>query len=111
MRKTARTSESTEPEDTFNARAHIPQSTNKGPQFGVSYLTKPMQKTFLTVIACCTVAVAFAQSPSSSFPRGSSQQNWQNPGMKSVLAKEFPSALELLNRGESLVELTDLGEI
>ena len=29
----------------------------------------------------------FAQSPSSSFPRGNSQQSWQNPALKSVLAK------------------------
>jgi len=36
--------------------------------------------------------------------------NTSNARMKSVLAKEFPSALELLNGGESLVELTDLGE-
>ena len=33
------------------------------------------------------VAAAFAQSPSSAFARGSSQQSWQNPGLKSVLAK------------------------
>ncbi len=32
-------------------------------------------------------AVAFAQSPSSSFPRGNSQQAWQNPGLKETLAK------------------------
>jgi hypothetical protein len=30
--------------------------------------------------------------------------------MRSVLAREFPSGLELLNGDESLVELTDLGE-
>jgi len=30
--------------------------------------------------------------------------------MRSVLAKEFPSAFELLNGDESLVELADLGE-
>lgn len=40
----------------------------------------------------CAAAVSFAQSssswsPSSAFPRGSSLQNWQNPGLKSVLAK------------------------
>jgi len=28
-----------------------------------------------------------AQGPASSFPRGNSQQSWQNPGLKSVLAK------------------------
>jgi len=36
--------------------------------------------------------------------------NTSNARMRSVLAKEFASALELLNGGESLVELTDLGE-
>lgn len=32
-------------------------------------------------------AIAVAQGPASSFPRGSSQQSWQNPGLKDVLAK------------------------
>jgi hypothetical protein len=32
-------------------------------------------------------AAAFAQSPSSAFPRGSSLQSWQNPGLSSVLSK------------------------
>jgi gluconolactonase len=32
-------------------------------------------------------AVALAQGPSSSFPRGSSLQSWQDPGLKAVLAK------------------------
>ena len=36
--------------------------------------------------------------------------NTSNARMRSVLAKEFASALKLLNGGESLVELTDLGE-
>jgi predicted nuclease of predicted toxin-antitoxin system len=36
--------------------------------------------------------------------------NTSNARMRSVLAREFPSALELLNGGESLVELTDLRE-
>jgi predicted nuclease of predicted toxin-antitoxin system len=36
--------------------------------------------------------------------------NTSNARMRSVLAKEFAIALELLNGGESLVELTDLGE-
>jgi hypothetical protein len=35
----------------------------------------------------CAVAAAHAQSPSSTFARGNSQQSWQNPGLKSVLAK------------------------
>jgi len=41
----------------------------------------------LTIAVCCTATVVFAQSPSSSFPRGGSLQSWQNPGLKSVLAK------------------------
>ena len=44
----------------------------------------------LAVVAGCAAAVVSAQSPSSpssSFPRGSSMQNWQNPGIKNVLAK------------------------
>jgi gluconolactonase len=39
------------------------------------------------VLVGCAVAAASAQSPSSTFARGSSQQSWQNPGLKSVLAK------------------------
>src|SRR5262249_37898777 len=41
----------------------------------------------LAVAVACTAAVVSAQSPSSSFPRGSSMQSWQNPGLKNVLAK------------------------
>src|SRR3982751_6840605 len=41
----------------------------------------------LLVIAGCAAGVVCAQSPSSSFPRGNSMQSWQNPGIKSVLAK------------------------
>ena len=47
----------------------------------------------LALIAGCAAALVSAQSPSSSFspssafPRGSSLQNWQNPGLKNVLAK------------------------
>jgi sugar lactone lactonase YvrE len=41
----------------------------------------------IAVIAGCAGAVVFAQSPSSAFPRGSSLQSWQNPGIKDVLAK------------------------
>src|SRR5580698_1023030 len=37
----------------------------------------------LVAVAGCV----WAQSPSSSFPRGSSLQSWQNPGLKNVLAK------------------------
>lgn len=44
----------------------------------------------LAVVAACGAALVSAQtpwSPASSFPRGSSLQNWQNPGLKNVLAK------------------------
>ena len=41
----------------------------------------------LALIASCTATVVWAQSPSSSFPRGNSMQSWQNPGIKTVLAK------------------------
>ena len=41
----------------------------------------------LTALVVCASAIALAQSPSSSFPRGSHQQNWQNPGLKAVVAK------------------------
>jgi len=41
----------------------------------------------LALVACGAAAAAFAQSPASSFPRGSSQQSWQNPGIKAMLAK------------------------
>jgi gluconolactonase len=41
----------------------------------------------LAAIVGCAVAAVLAQSPSSTFARGSSQQSWQNAGLKSVLAK------------------------
>jgi sugar lactone lactonase YvrE len=41
----------------------------------------------LALIGESVAAVVFAQSPSSSFPRGNSMQNWQNPGLKNVLVK------------------------
>jgi sugar lactone lactonase YvrE len=41
----------------------------------------------LAVAASCAVGVVLAQSPSSSFARGSGLQSWQNPGFKSELAK------------------------
>jgi sugar lactone lactonase YvrE len=41
----------------------------------------------LALIAGSAAAVVFAQSPSSSFPRGNSMQSWQNPGIRNVLAK------------------------
>jgi len=44
-------------------------------------------QSILAVAVASAAAVASAQSPSSSFPRGSSLQSWQNPGLKSVLAK------------------------
>src|SRR5688572_3226938 len=41
----------------------------------------------LAILIGCAVTAASAQSASSAFARGSSQQAWQNPGLKSVLAK------------------------
>ena len=41
----------------------------------------------IAVLVGCAGAVASAQGPASTFARGSSQQSWQNPGLKSVLAK------------------------
>jgi sugar lactone lactonase YvrE len=41
----------------------------------------------LAVVVGCAVVAAFAQSPASTFARGSSQQSWQHPGLKSVLTK------------------------
>ena len=47
-----------------------------------------MKRTGLSALLVASVAAAaFAQSPSSSFPRGNSQQAWQNPGLPAVLAK------------------------
>jgi gluconolactonase len=41
----------------------------------------------LSLLIACTVAAAEAQSPSSSHPRGSGLQAWQNPGLPALLAK------------------------
>jgi gluconolactonase len=41
----------------------------------------------VSVLLSSAVATAFAQSPSSAFDRGHSQQSWQNPGLAAVLAK------------------------
>jgi hypothetical protein len=41
----------------------------------------------LAAVAVCVAATVSAQSPASAFPRGSSMQSWQNPGLKNVLAK------------------------
>ena len=41
----------------------------------------------LLALVGCAVAAVSAQSPSSAFARGSSQQSWQHSGLKSVLAK------------------------
>jgi len=38
-------------------------------------------------IGACAAGSMLAQGPSSSFDRGHGQQNWQNPGLKNVLAK------------------------
>ncbi len=39
------------------------------------------------ILLGCVAAVGFAQSPSSSFPRGNGQQAWQNAGYKAALAR------------------------
>ena len=39
----------------------------------------------LAVVLGCTAGAAAAQSPSSAFDRGHSQQSWQNPGLAAVL--------------------------
>ena len=39
----------------------------------------------LAVLVGCAISVVSAQGPASSFARGSSQQSWQNPGLKNVL--------------------------
>jgi gluconolactonase len=41
----------------------------------------------LALLMSCTATAAAAQSPSSSFARGSSQQSWQNAGLAAVVAK------------------------
>jgi sugar lactone lactonase YvrE len=41
----------------------------------------------LAVLLGCVAGVASAQSPSSAFDRGNSQQAWQDPGLPAVLAK------------------------
>jgi sugar lactone lactonase YvrE len=41
----------------------------------------------LSVLLGCAAATVSAQSPSSAFDRGRSQQSWQNPGISDVLAK------------------------
>ncbi len=41
----------------------------------------------LAAFVAGAVAVASAQSPASSFDRGSSRQSWQDPGLRAVLAK------------------------
>jgi sugar lactone lactonase YvrE len=56
----------------------------------------------LMVIAGCAAGVVSAQSPSSSFPRGSSMQSWQNPGIKNVLGNcknpPKPFSIPIANR-------------
>jgi gluconolactonase len=39
------------------------------------------------LLGCAAAATVAAQSPSSAFPRGNSQQAWQNAGLPAVLAK------------------------
>src|SRR5262249_51773659 len=57
----------------------------------------------LALVVACAAAVVSAQSPSSSFPRGSSKQSWQNPGLKNVLAKckNPPQAFSIPGAGQS----------
>src|SRR2546428_5558955 len=57
----------------------------------------------LGVLLGCAVAAVSAQSPSSSFPRGNSLQNWQNPGLKAVLAKcqKPPQPFSIPGAGQS----------
>ncbi len=42
---------------------------------------------FALLFGCAAAAAVSAQNPASSFPRGSSKQAWQEPGLSSVLAK------------------------
>ena len=42
---------------------------------------------FAVLAGCGAIATAAAQSPSSAFARGNSQQSWQNPGLAAVLEK------------------------
>jgi gluconolactonase len=41
----------------------------------------------LALLMSSVASIAYAQSPASAFPRGSSQQAWQNPGLPAVLEK------------------------
>src|SRR3989442_1648522 len=52
----------------------------------------------LAVLVGCAVVATSAQSPSSAFPRGSSLQAWQNPGLKAVLptCKTPPAPFSIL---------------
>jgi sugar lactone lactonase YvrE len=57
----------------------------------------------LAVAVGLTAVVVSAQSPSSAFPRGSSVQSWQNPGIKTVLAqcKNPPKPFAISIAGQS----------
>jgi sugar lactone lactonase YvrE len=46
-----------------------------------------MRSAVVLALLGCAVAAVSAQGPASSFARGSNQQAWQNPGLKSVLTK------------------------
>ena len=46
-----------------------------------------MKTTIALAALLASVSTAFAQAPSSSFPRGSSQQAWQNSGLPALVAK------------------------
>jgi sugar lactone lactonase YvrE len=47
----------------------------------------------------CAVAAVSAQGPASSFPRGSSQQSWQNPGLNGIILSRDEKTLYVTNGG------------
>jgi gluconolactonase len=61
--------------------------TNSNPDAKSKGIESVKTRLTLPAIVVCAACIVAAQSPSSSFPRGSHQQSWQNPGIKAVLAK------------------------
>jgi gluconolactonase len=57
----------------------------------------------LAVVLGCAAGAASAQSPSSAFNRGNSQQSWQNPGLAAVLEKcsKKPPAFRIGGDGDA----------
>src|SRR5687767_14964958 len=57
----------------------------------------------LAIVAGCAISAAAAQSPSSTFARGNSQQSWQNPGLAAVLEKcsKKPQAFRISGDGDA----------